>query len=202
MSVEIGESRARASVAESNTARREARTGTLATTAAVVVRDVRLLLIALWLGAAVFFASTVAPSAFSVLRRYAVPHANELAGSIVTRTLAVVNTGGFIISLLLLASAFLFSHAVSRRAFYAEIISLLLLAIMTGTGQWIIAAKMLQLRAALGRPIDDVAQNDPLRIAFNSLHGYSVAALGIGIIAAAVALLLIARRRQRLEVRG
>ena len=167
--------------------------------AVIVVRDVRLLLVALWLGAAVFFGAVVAPSAFIVLRRLAVPHANELAGSIVTRTLAVVNTGGFIISLLLLASAFLFSRAVSRRAFYAEIISLLLLLMMTGTGQWIIAAKMLRLRAALGRPIDEVAQNDPLRLAFNSLHGYSVTVLGIGIIAAVVALLLIARRGVKSE---
>ena len=195
MSVEIGEGRARVSVEEGAAARRESRSsGALAKVAAVVVRDVRLLLVALWLGAAVFFSAAVAPSAFAVLRRFAVPHASELAGSIVTRTLAVVNTGGFIISLLLLASAFLFSRAVSRRAFYAEIISLSVLLIMTGTGQWIIAAKMLALRAALGRPIDDVAQNDPLRVAFNSLHGYSVTALGIGIIAAVVALLLIARR--------
>jgi Domain of unknown function (DUF4149) len=163
-------------------------------TLVTAVRDVRLLLVALWLGAAVFFSVAVAPSAFAVLRRFAVPHANELAGSIVTRTLSVVNTGGLIVSLLLLASAFLFSRAVTRRAFYAEIISLALLAITTGVGQWVIAAKMLALRAGMGRPIDEVAQNDPLRVAFNSLHGYSVAALGIGIIVAAIALLLIARR--------
>jgi hypothetical protein len=46
----------------------------------------------------------------------------------------------------------------------------------------------------MGRPIDEVAANDPLRLGFNSLHGYSVMALGVAIIAAAVALLLIARR--------
>jgi hypothetical protein len=47
----------------------------------------------------------------------------------------------------------------------------------------------------MGRPIDQMAQTDPLRVAFNSLHGYSVFALGIGMLAAVVALLLIARRR-------
>jgi hypothetical protein len=193
MSVKVGESRARTGAVDAHDAvRQETRSDALA----LVVRDVRLLLIALWLGGAVFFGAVVAPSAFAVLRKLAVPHANELAGSIVTRTIAVVNTGGFVISLLLLTSAFLFSRAVSRRAFYAEIISLALLLVVTGAGQWIISAKMLALRAALGRPIDDVAQNDPLRVAFNSLHGYSVAALGIGIISAAVALLLIARRKQ------
>jgi hypothetical protein len=163
-------------------------------TLSVVLRDVRLLLIAVWLGAALFFGAVVAPSAFAVLRNFNVPHANEVAGTIVTRTLAVVNTGGFLLALLLLLSAFLFSRGLRRRAFYAEIISLALLAVMTGAGQWIIAARMSALRVGMGRPIDEVALDHPLRIAFNNLHGYSVTALGVGIILAAAALLLIARR--------
>lgn len=193
MSVDAEESRARVLAGERYEAGRERAASALS----VVVRDVRLLLVALWLGAAVFFSAAVAPSAFGVLRRFAVPHANELAGSIVTRTLSVVNTGGFIVGLLLLASAFLFRRAVTRRAFYAEVISLALLAIMTGVGQWVIAAKMLALRAGMGRPIDEVAQNDPARIAFSSLHGYSVTALAVGIVAAVVSLLLIARRARK-----
>jgi Domain of unknown function (DUF4149) len=164
---------------------------------ATVVRDVRLLLVALWLGGAVFFSATVAPSAFGVLRARGVPYANEAAGSIVTRTLSVVNTSGFILALLLLASAFTFRQGTKRRALVAEIVSLALLAIATGVGQWIIAARMVALRAAMGRPIDDVAADNPLRISFNSLHGYSVTALSVGVIAAAVALLLIARRKNR-----
>ncbi|HKR00674.1 MAG TPA: DUF4149 domain-containing protein [Pyrinomonadaceae bacterium] len=167
------------------------------TLAAAVVRDVRLLLIALWLGAAVFFSATVAPSAFGVLRARNVPYANEAAGSIVTRTLSVVNTGGFIIALLLFLSAFLFRRRVSRRALLAETIALAVVTVATGVGQWIIAAKMLGLRAAMGRPIDDVAADDPLRVSFNSLHGYSVTALAVAIIAAAIALLVIARRKGR-----
>ena len=163
---------------------------------AVVVRDVRLLLIALWLGGAVFFSAVGAPSAFGVLRARGVVYANEAAGSIVTRSLAILNTGGFIIALLLLVSAFLLRRGTRRRAFLAETISLALLAAATGVGQWIIAARMLALRTAMGRPIDDVAANDPLRLSFQSLHGYSVAALGVAIIAAAVALLLIARRAE------
>jgi hypothetical protein len=159
-----------------------------------IVRDVRLLLVALWLGGAVFFSATVAPTAFSVLRSRNVVYANEAAGSIVTRTLSVINTGGFIIALLLLASAFLFRRNATRRAFLAETASLALVMITTGVGQWIIAARMLALRAQMVRPIDDVAIDDPLRVSFNSLHGYSVTALGVAIIAAAVALLLIARR--------
>jgi|ERR1044071_4496785 hypothetical protein len=191
MSVELEESRA--GITTARRAETVARSGRIV----ALVRDVRLLLIALWLGGAVFFSATVAPSAFGVLRARNVVYANEAAGAIVTRTLAVLNTGGFVIALLLLASAFLFRQGVKRRAFLAETISLLVVVIATGVGQWIIAARMLSLRAAMGRPIDDVAIDDPLRQSFNSLHGYSVKALGVAIIAAAVALLLIARRKSR-----
>ena len=159
-----------------------------------VLHDARLLLIALWLGAAVFFSAAVAPSAFAVLRAFHLANANEIAGTIVTRTLTMINVGGFMISLLLIASAFLSSHTVNRRAFYAEVIALALLGATTGINQWVISARMLALRAALGRPIDEVAQNDPLRLAFSSLHGYSVMALGVGMIGALAALLLIVHR--------
>lgn len=185
MSVEVTEARAGYGDTQAT-----ARGGHLAR----ALSDVRLLLIALWLGAAVFFSAAVAPAAFAVLRAASLPQANHLAGTIVTRTLSMINTSGFIISLLLLASAFLFRETARRRSFVTEIISLGIVAITTGVGQWGIAARMLSLRAAMGRPIDEVPAGDSLRAAFDSLHGLSVMALGTGIIAALVALLLIARR--------
>ena len=191
MSVEVEESRAVISAAP------RAATTPQGGWLTSVVRDVRLLLVALWLGGAVFFSATVAPSAFGVLRARNVVYANEAAGAIVTRTLSVVNTGGFIIAMLLLLSAFLFRRRVSQRAFLAETVALAVMALLTAAGQWVIAARMLTLRAAMGRPIDDVDAADPLRVSFNSLHGYSVMALGVAIIAATIALLLIARRKSR-----
>jgi hypothetical protein len=187
MSVEVRENEAAVS----------ARAGESAGRLAALVRDARLLLVALWLGGAVFFSAAVAPAAFAVLRARGVPYANEAAGSIVTRTLSLLNTGGFVLALALLLSAFLFRQGAGRRAFLAETVALAVLALATGVGQWVIAARMLQLRAAMGRPIDDVAADDPLRLTFGTLHGYSVAALGVAIIAAAVVLLLIARRKSR-----
>lgn len=154
-------------------------------------RDFRLLLIAIWLGSAVFFSFVVAPGVFAVLP------ARELAGAVVSRTLAIMNAGGFVISLLLLATAFLFRNIVSKRAFGVEIVSLVLIALSTFIGKWIIAERMQSLRLSMGRPIDEVAQSDPLRIAFNTLHGYSVAALSVGMLAAIISLLLIARRAGR-----
>jgi hypothetical protein len=167
-------------------ARADVRKGSLAS---VVVRDMRLLLIAVWLGAALFFSFAVAPSAFRVLPT------RELAAAIVGRTLFIVNTGGFVIGLLLLLSAPLRRELVSRMTFRLEVAALLLLTAVAATGQWIITARIESLRAQIGRPIDELAQSDPLRQAFASAHGLSVLALSTGMIAALVALLLIARRK-------
>jgi len=52
---------------------------------------------------------------------------------------------------------------------------------------------MRALRAAMVLPIDQIAADDARRIAFNSLHGYSVNALGLAMIAALVALVLMGR---------
>jgi hypothetical protein len=159
------------------------------TFASRALEGVRLTLIALWLGGAVFFSFVVAPTAFAVLPTH------ELAGALVTRTIAVVNVGGFIVSLLLLATAFSGNRDKSRRAAHlVEVASLIVVAISCGVGHWIVAARMVALRALMGRPIDAVAANDPLRAAFNSLHGYSVALMGAGILAGLIALLLIGRR--------
>ena len=158
------------------------------TSGAVLARDMRLTLIALWLGAAVFFSFAVAPSAFAVLP------ARELAGAVVGRTLAVVNIGGFVISLLLLLTVPFAGSLVSRRALLLESVALTIIAVVTAAGQWIITPRLESLRAQMGRPIDALATDDPLRVAFGSLHGYSVVALSVGMIAALIALLLIARR--------
>lgn len=164
---------------------------------AFLLQDTRLLLVGLWLGASLFFSFVVAPSVFTVLRDSTALYANHLAGSIVTRNLAFINTSGFVISLLLLASAFVFRSRARRGALFAEVISLALLAITTSVGHWVIAAKMLALRQRMGRPIDETAAGDPLRVAFNSLHVYSVAALTVAMVASLVAFILIARRARK-----
>jgi hypothetical protein len=177
-------------------ARERARAGTVwARARAAFVADARLLLIALWLGAAVFFSFAVAPSAFAVIP------ARELAGAVVSRTLAVVNTGGAVIGLLLLLSLPLDGGARSRRASAGEAASLLVLTALCAAGQWVVAARMHSLRAQVGRPIDELAAGDPLRVAFNSLHVYSVWALVAAMLAGGAALLLIARRA-RMEKQG
>lgn len=159
-----------------------------------ILNDLRLLFLGLWLGAAVYFSSVVAPSVFSVLRAFQVPNVGEIAGTLVTRTLSVVNVGGFIISLLLLVSAFALGKGLGKRSFFLELASLIVVAVSTGAGHWVIAAKMRALRVAMVLPVDQVPIDDQRRVAFNQLHGYSVTALSIAMIAALISFLIIAYR--------
>jgi hypothetical protein len=152
-----------------------------------------LVLLAMWFGAALFFSAVVAPAAFGVLRSYGLPNASELAGGIVTRSLSVVNVAGFVVALVLLATLFLRRSSAGRGSFIVEAVCLVLIALGTAVGHWVIAARMRAIRAALELPIDQIAADDSRRIAFNSLHGYSVNALSLAMIAALVALVLMAR---------
>jgi glucan phosphoethanolaminetransferase (alkaline phosphatase superfamily) len=153
----------------------------------------RLILLACWFGAALFFGAVVAPASFGVLRSFALPNANEIAGSIVTRSLSVINIAGFLISLLLLLTLLVRRHSSGRLSFIMECVCLGIIALTTAVGHWVIAARMRTLRAAMVLPIDQIAADDARRIAFNNLHGYSVNALGLAMIAALVAMVLMAR---------
>ena len=157
------------------------------------VRQVRLLLLGLWLGAAIFFGAAVAPALFGVLRSAGLANANELAGSIVTRLLGVINRGGFEIALFLFVTAFFVNRRRHLLAQVAEVISIAIVAIMTGVNQWVIAARMVALRAAMGT-IDQTSPMDPRRIEFDSLHRYSVMVMSIAMIAGLIAFLVASWR--------
>jgi len=162
-----------------------------------ILKVLRLLLLGLWLGAAIFFGAAVAPTLFDVLRAAQLPNANELAGTIVTRLLAIINRGGFEISLFLLVTGYFMTRNENRLARFAEMISLAILAIMTGISHWVISARMLALRAAMQTPIDQIAHDDPRRVAFDGLHHYSVIVMGVAIVAGLVAFTIMAGARNK-----
>lgn len=155
----------------------------------------RALLVALWLGSAVFFSFAVAPSVFSVLT------SREMAGSVVNRTLAIVNYSGFIIGLILLISSFIFRQNIGRIRLWLEQGLLLVLTAACGFGQFVISAQLHDIREQIGRPIDEVAIDDPLRIAFNNLHGHSITVLSIAMISAIIIFFLLAQRANKTENR-
>ena len=158
------------------------------------IKNVRMLLLAAWLGAAIYFSVAVAPSVFAVLRSFGVTNTGEIAGSIVTRTLSVVNVSGFLLSLLLLVSAFALKKILPRASFLLQMILLAIIATTTAVGEWVIAAKMRGLRLTMQGQIDQLPLTDPNRMAFAALHGYSVAALGVAMIAGLAAVIVMAKR--------
>jgi glucan phosphoethanolaminetransferase (alkaline phosphatase superfamily) len=102
----------------------------------------RLILLACWFGAALFFGAVVAPASFGVLRSFALPNANEIAGSIVTRSLSVINIAGFLISLLLLLTLLVRRHSSGRLSFIMECVCLGIIALTTAVGHWVIAIRL------------------------------------------------------------
>ena len=59
--------------------------------------------------------------------------------------------------------------------------------------QFGIAPRIEALRLAIGGPVDALDASDPRRMAFGRMHGMSVMLMGIGMVAAFVALVILAR---------
>lgn len=150
--------------------------------------DIRLLLIALWLGAAMFFSFAVAPSAFGVLP------SRELAGSMVNRTLLITNVGGIIIGAILLLTSFVGAANYKKFFVWAERVLFVILIAACAVGQFVIGGWLAYVRSQMGKPIDELAADDPLRIQFNQLHEYSVWLLLTAMICALIAFFLIGRK--------
>ena len=164
-----------------------------------VWKNLSIALLAAWLGIAIYFSAVVAPGAFRVVRAFNLTNTGEIAGSIVTRNLSVVNISGMLISLLLLITVFIVKDRRPRWSLVSQTILLIIIATATGVGEWVIAAKMRGLRLAMHGQIDLLPVTDPNRMAFAALHSYSVAALGIAIIAGLIALLMMASISNRTE---
>lgn len=161
------------------------------------VNRARILLLAAWLGVALYFSAVVAPAAFGVLRSFSLANAGEIAGTIVNRSLSVVNKGGVLVGLLLLVAAPAVKRRYSRASFLVQNLLIAIVAIACGLGEWVIAAKMRALRVAMHGQIDQVPFTDPNRVAFGTLHVYSVAALSVAMIAALIVVLLMVFARER-----
>jgi hypothetical protein len=153
------------------------------------VSDIRLLLLSIWLGAAVFFIG-VAQTAFAVLGEQ-----RELAGAIVNRTLTILNIGGIAIAVLLILTSFVAVRNAGRVSIWAERFLLLIVAAGCAVGQFVIGFWLSMIRGQMGKPVEEVAVDDPLRIQFNNLHNWSEWVLLIAMGAALIAFFVIANRK-------
>ena len=139
----------------------------------------------------------VAPSAFGVLRSFELGNASEIAGTIVSRALTAVNKSGLLLSILLLVLTAAVKKYYGRGVLIFQGLLLFVVAAATAVGEFVIAARMRNLRLAMNGHIDQVPLTDPNRIAFAALHGYSVAALSVAMIAALVVILVMVFAREK-----
>ncbi len=141
---------------------------------------VSIVLLGAWLGAAALVAAVVAPAAFAVLPT------RTLAGALVGRVLPVVFWSGMLVGL----AASLLLRPPVRGWLGGSLVSLVL---ACAAAQFYIAPRIERIRAAIGGPVDALDPADPRRQAFGRLHGLSVAWMGLGGVAALVALVLLVR---------
>jgi len=148
-------------------------------------QKIRLATLGLWLGAMAFFSFVVAPSAFAVLKQ------QQLAGSLVSRTLNILEIIGMVIGALLIATLILSRER--DRAFLYELIALALMTVSMLVSHFVVSRRMHELRMSLGE-IAQLAANDPARLEFDRLHQYSVWLMGFNILGAIALIVYLARR--------
>lgn len=148
-----------------------------------MVRNLRIILVSLWLGAIVYFAIAVAPNVFSVLT----PHegGRALAGDIVSRALTLLHYFGIGCGLVFLLLGM-------RRLTSAGNALVLVMLVLTGVSQFVITPRMYALRARGG--IESVAPGDPARQNFDFLHKLSTTTEGV-ILLLGIGTLVIESRR-------
>jgi hypothetical protein len=143
------------------------------------------LLLTMWMGAAVLFVAVVAPSAFFVLP------SRTLAGALVGRVLPVIFYAGVVIG-----AAIVVLDILGRTGAWSRTAAGAVSALACAVAQLVVGARIDRLRAAIGGPLEALAPDDPRRIAFGRLHAFSVGWLGLAMVAAVVALALAIRALQ------
>ncbi|MGH9934682.1 MAG: DUF4149 domain-containing protein [Blastocatellia bacterium] len=147
---------------------------------------IRLTLLSVWLGAMAFFSFVVAPAAFATLPQ------QQLAGALVSRTLGILEIIGVIIGASLIV-ILIFSRERSGKAPLYELIALTSMTVSMLVSHFVVSKRMHAMRASFGE-IALLAANDPTRIAFDSLHQYSVWLMGFDILGAIALIVYLARR--------
>ena len=141
------------------------------------------LALALWLGGMIFFATSIAPVAFSVLPT------REMAGNVVNgvmRNLHFLAFGAGSVLLVTFALRAMLGHV--RLMPVKALLALVMLGIALYS-QFGVSAPLAEMRREIGS-IDRLAPEDPMRVRFGDMHRLSVALMGVNILLAVAVLAL------------
>lgn len=155
----------------------------------IAARVAFLLVLGLWIGAMVYFASVAAPAAFAALADQPGLPGRQLAGAVVRIALGTLNQSGVAMAFVALVLLYLAEPDYRTRPVLVVAGIVLLLGILSFVAHGVVSARLETLRIAMG-VIDEVALDDPRRIEFGRLHVVSVLVLMAQIVGALITFVL------------
>jgi len=160
-----------------------------------ILRYLKFLALALWIGSIFFFAAVVAPTLFSVL-----PTRN-LAGIVVSHSLSSLHWIGIVCGLVfLICSVLLALIEGGPTPFHRRDLLLVVMLLITLGTHFGIERRMNSLKAEMG-VIDTISQDDSRRVQFNRLHKWSTKLEGSVFLFGIVLLFLEVREEEKNERR-
>lgn len=139
---------------------------------------IEIVLLGMWLGAALLVATVVAPAAFRVLP------SRTLAGALVGQVLPVIFVAGLVTAVIALGLEARMTRVSMRLAVAAPFAAMI---IGCTVAQFVIAPRIEAVRASIAGPVDSLPETDPRRVRFGQLHGVSVLWMGVAVLGAGVA---------------
>ena len=140
---------------------------------------IELVLLAMWLGAALLVATVLAPAAFRVLPT------RTLAGALVGQVLPVIFAAGLFLAIIAIGLEARMTRYSLRLLVTAPFAAMI---IGCSVAQFVIAPRIETVRASIGGPVDTLPETDPRRVRFGKLHGYSVLWMGVAMLGAVAAI--------------
>lgn len=148
-----------------------------------IARVVHVVLLALWVGGGALIMAIVAPDAFHVLS------SREEAANLVAAVVAAFDLFGLFAGPGLLVSLLAGWLPMKTRIGLRTFLVLLATAGVVVSGRYL-TPRMNDIRAQLGKPIDQVELGNPLLIEFGNLHLASTAIMGLHVFLALVLLIV------------
>jgi ABC-type transport system involved in multi-copper enzyme maturation permease subunit len=149
------------------------------------LRTIEFLSLSLWLGADAFLSFVVAPGAFAILGN------RDAAGMMVGFSLGRLHYAGIFLGLLFLLVRLLRTQTFSSIAAPAAL-CVVLMVVLTAASQFTVSNRMEILKKEMVS-VQNTAENDPRRLAFNRLHHASVGYEGAVLLLGLAAMYLLVR---------
>ncbi len=140
-----------------------------------------------WLGSILFFSFVVAQGAFAVLPN------SDLAGALVGYTISRMHVIGIVAGCIYLLSTAAIERSLTALMRPAALL-VFFMVVCTAVSQYLVLARMDVLRAQMGS-VQGASLGDPMRMAFDRLHRYSVWLESGVLLSGLVALFLTARQK-------